>query len=182
MKNEFIVEFIRMLDAKNSFLELSQYVPGPKGVTLSREVKRVSPTMADLNSCFKDKIKGADIAIHNVVRVGRTQRFIPMIDLSISVFDDINLSKVSKLIDVPFYVYSSGRSYHVYFMTLLKHSEWIKFLGKCLLMNDRNTPFEIVDSRWIGHSLEKNYSALRITANNAQYLKKPELVMIGNEG
>lgn len=70
-------------------------------------------------------------------------------------------------------IYSSGRSYHAYGASILTFEEWAKWLGEMLLIN---TPGEnnIVDVRWIGHSLKRSQSFLRLTANSSGYLMVPE--------
>lgn len=51
----------------------------------------------------------------------------------------------------------SGASYHFYGFDLLAHTQWIMFMGECLLV-----PWS--DSRWIGHSLIAGGGDLRISA------------------
>jgi hypothetical protein len=55
-------------------------------------------------------------------------------------------------------IVESGRSYHFYGFELLDENEWIRFLGKCLLLH----PF--TDARYIAHRLMGGACALRITA------------------
>jgi|GEM_PF-2974764 len=61
-------------------------------------------------------------------------------------------------------IVDSGRSYHFYGFDLLDQTEWIHFMGACLLV-----PWS--DSRWIGHSLIAGGGDLRISATN----RKPKL-------
>ena len=59
----------------------------------------------------------------------------------------------------------SGRSYHLYLGILLSHAEWVKFMGRILLLNLRDqTP--VIDSRWVGHRLIGGYGSLRWSARS----------------
>jgi hypothetical protein len=63
----------------------------------------------------------------------------------------------------------SGRSYHLYLGELLSHNDWVKFMGRILLLNPRDEQ-PIVDARWVGHRLMAGYSALRWSAKGRPYL------------
>jgi hypothetical protein len=73
----------------------------------------------------------------------------------------------------PFHMefYNSGRSMHAYGICLLTPEEWIKFLGRVLLLNKPG--IDVSDHLWVGHSLVRGYTALRLTANNGKYLQVP---------
>jgi len=72
-------------------------------------------------------------------------------------------------------VYNSGSSFHGYWVTLLEQEAWPQFLGGLLL---RNLPAarQIVDDRWVGHSLIQGYSALRWTKKTDRYKSMPQAV------
>ena len=67
-------------------------------------------------------------------------------------------------------IVDSGRSYHFYGFDLLDQTEWIRFMGACLLV-----PWS--DSRWIGHSLIAGGGDLRISATD-QKPKLPSVVEV----
>ena len=70
----------------------------------------------------------------------------------------------------------SGNSFHAYFGKRFNVEEWHAFLGELLLQNTLDDSY-IIDSRWIGASLVRGYSGLRITANNEyKFSKIPTLV------
>ena len=71
--------------------------------------------------------------------------------------------------------YKSGRSYHGYGRSLLTHNDWIKQMGKLLLVNQIGVP-PTVDPRWVGHRLIAGYASLRWTKNTPQYLDYPRRV------
>jgi hypothetical protein len=52
---------------------------------------------------------------------------------------------------------TSGKSYHYYGLVPLDHHAWLKFLGRCLLLNP------LVDTRYVGHRLIAGMCQLRIT-------------------
>jgi hypothetical protein len=75
------------------------------------------------------------------------------------------------------YVYSSGRSFHVYYPTLITHDEWVRFMGSALLLNmTHHAP--VVDQRWVGHRLIGGYAALRWSCNTKTYRSMPERVLL----
>lgn len=53
----------------------------------------------------------------------------------------------------------SGRSYHFYGFQTLSHEDWVKFMGRSLLLAP------LTDSRYIAHRLIAGTCVLRITAN-----------------
>jgi hypothetical protein len=59
------------------------------------------------------------------------------------------------------YLFKSGSSYHGYIDCLLSDDEWRTFMGKLLLLLPSSDVGKIIDLRWVGHSLQKNYAVLR---------------------
>lgn len=72
------------------------------------------------------------------------------------------------------FYFNSGRSLHSYGTTVLEYEEWVKFMGKALLMNSKEFP--ITDSRWIGHCLSRGYAALRLTCSDEKYKQLPKAI------
>jgi hypothetical protein len=70
--------------------------------------------------------------------------------------------------------FASGHSMHSYGLKLLSKDNWVAFMGRALLMNVGDT--KTVDTRWIGHALERGYGALRLTCSNEKYVQIPELM------
>jgi hypothetical protein len=53
---------------------------------------------------------------------------------------------------------------HGYYFCMIGERDWYKYLGKLLLCNDPVVEDEqVVDSRWVGHSLNKTLHALAIS-------------------
>jgi hypothetical protein len=59
-------------------------------------------------------------------------------------------------------VLESGRSYHVYGLSLLSHDDWVNFLTRALLLAP------MVDVRYIAHRLLAGHAVLRINATSAK--------------
>jgi hypothetical protein len=74
-----------------------------------------------------------------------------------------------------FLLVQSGRSFHLYVLRLLTESEWVKFMGRLLLLNLPDGK-EVVDGRWVGHRLLAGYGSLRLTKRNDIYLMEPSVV------
>lgn len=90
-----------------------------------------------------------------------SSRHIPMIDFKPPPSpDNLRLIKKSlkEKIQVKGVILASGASYHFYGFKTLERDDWIKFLGRCLLEPS-------TDTRWIGHSIRRDTSCLRISAN-----------------
>jgi hypothetical protein len=73
------------------------------------------------------------------------------------------------------HIFFSGRSFHAYWIRLLTHREWIKFMGASLLCNRLRVT--VVDTRWVGHRLLGGYGALRWSRNTSQHAHYPTLVV-----
>ena len=86
-------------------------------------------------------------------------RYIPMMDFRPTPnADNLELLKeFFKRIGCEGIIVDSGASYHFYGFDFLDYAQWIRFMGKCLLV-----PWS--DPRWIGHSLVAGSGVLRISA------------------
>ncbi len=163
----------------NIEFELSKYIPGIKGKTEYREILKYGYKEFYFNKLTEQTLN-CEVALHSRIEINDIIYHIPMVDFNVvSDFEKISIKlKKLKIIDKPLYIYYSGRSFHGYYLDLLSESDWYKYLGSLLLLNDRKKPFKFVDSRWIGHSLEHGYSALRLTKNTNDYLQKPKFIAI----
>lgn len=160
-------------------IEFSKYISGGQGLTLKRELFKLSldNIREDLNIVISNLKKGEEVAVHSKVFTAGEVRYLPKVDFAFKNLDnnaEAICKKISKQLNAPLYLFNSGNSYHGYIINLLGINEWHKFLGSLLLLNPRNKPFEIVDSRWVGHSLENGFSALRISNNSGFYIQVPQ--------
>jgi hypothetical protein len=73
-------------------------------------------------------------------------------------------------------LFTTGRSLHAYGDRLLYKEEWYRWLGKLLRADHKDALLPNVDYRWIGFSLERGYSALRLSANSEMSLAVPTFV------
>lgn len=165
-------------------LEFSRYVHLGYGVTKSRDtfhVKAKNLTEEWLTDQLLNLLEGQELALHSRVRYNGNIYHIPMIDfinvLSIGVVTP-KLQDVSTKHSLgSIKLYSSGKSLHGYYLRFISDTKWREYLGSLLLCNPP-TKYneEIIDARWIGHSLEHGFSALRWSLNTSIYKSMPKLV------
>lgn len=165
-------------------LEFSRYVYKPYGMTLSRVFIQVKATevsdawLADQVDQLNDE---EELAFHSRCKLpdGSTRHF-PLIDFVGSASAETirdRTRELSNSLKTEMKLFRSGRSFHGYCFTILSSNDWVRFLGRALLCNPpRGKGEEIVDVRWIGHSLTNGYSALRWTKKTDFYKSEPELV------
>lgn len=165
-------------------LEFSRYVYVSYGVTLSREIFHIKGSDI-LHGWLEDQIEilseGQELAFHSRVKIHEDSNIfhIPMIDFVNTKSASKIISKISPLneiLDSNLVLYESGNSFHGYFFQLLKQAEWHEFLGRALLCNPPSRfNDDIVDSRWVGHSLVHGFSALRWSKKTEKYKIVPKL-------
>lgn len=163
-------------------LEFSRYVHLGLGRTLSREIFHVQARYLD-DAWLADemsRLTGAqELALHSRVIYKDRIYHIPMVDFAEAGSTELLVSKMRAVrhsLSVDIALYNSGRSVHGYYFCLVDEKDWYRYLGRLLLCNptsDSNREF--IDSRWIGHSLEQEFSALRWSCNSAIYKSVPEL-------
>lgn len=121
-----------------------------------------------------------EIAINSEILCGKRKIYLPLVDLSPK---DINNKKfhevISKLLDywgMDFFVFDSGRSFHLYGTKPFKtKSSWLKFTASLLLLNEPGKQ-TLIDTRWVGHRMMAGFSSLRLSNNTAQYKRYPILM------
>lgn len=121
--------------------------------------------------------EGNDVVVTNgVVLDGESWR-IPMIDFCTEEIDDLIGKEVvesMKKLDLDlsgFQFFESGQSYHGYGPKPMTEREHSMFLGKLLLLPDG-----LVDTRWVGHCLAREFASLRWTCTSAHYRRVPRLI------
>jgi hypothetical protein len=166
-------------------LEFSRYVHLGLGRTLSREIFHVQARYVD-DAWLADKmcrLTGAqELALHSRVTHKNRIYHIPMVDFAEVDSIELLLSKmhaVRQSLPVDITLYNSGRSVHGYYFCLIDEKDWYRYVGRLLLCNPpSDSKREFIDSRWIGHSLEHGFSALRWSCKSGIYKSLPELVDI----
>jgi hypothetical protein len=167
---QFAIEFSKNLpDGSLLTFDIYEYIP--QSIIDNRDSFQMKP--ADITEeWFKGVLdtlpSTKEICLNSKVFNGKEILHIPMIDYATEDAKDIRV--VETLLPVQPQYYSSGRSFHAYFPTLVNEDEWSKFMGGLLLCNDDKN---IVDDRWIGHRLMGGFSSLRWSCNTTQYKKLP---------
>jgi hypothetical protein len=165
-------------------LEISRYVSGGQGKTLSRKIELI-PFNVLIDSTLT-KILGElsideELAVHSNIFKKNVKHCIPLIDFAFIELDqqaESMLHTIKIYFNADIYLFKSGRSFHGYVLKIINQTEWRVFLGKLLLFNQPNFPNQYVDSRWIGHSLEQNFSALRLSLNSNFYIQEPTFIQV----
>lgn len=164
-------------------LEFSRYIHSGPGRTLSREIFQVPAKSVDVDWLELEAQRLSErqeLALHSkVLRNGKAYH-IPMVDFVHTGPIPALLTRmepVRRVLPVDLTLYHSGRSLHGYFFCLIEEGKWYTYLGSLLLCN--NPGAELTDSRWIGHSLEHGFSALRWSCNSDLYESLPEAVDLG---
>ncbi|WP_131359953.1 hypothetical protein [Aquitalea sp. USM4] len=149
----------------------------------SREDKRktFSIQASQVNKMWLDNIlcnlsKNEELAFESRIRIGSRTRHIPMLDCS-----GMSKNQLSAIVSIlpekyrcnPISFYS-GRSFHIYYPTLLSKANWVKFMLSALLCNTPGN--QVIDQRWIAHRLLAGYGALRWSFNTDTYKEMPFLV------
>lgn len=178
----------------NAVIEYSKYVYTRRGVTDRRDILHVSFNSLHqvLQSAEKELKPNEELAIHSKVVIDNQTFHLPFIDFKVPnlnnngehgiAYQNIrkklkHLTEETELFsDSGTYIINSGSSYHGFFDALLTKEQWIQFIAALLLEhNTVDHPIEVVDVRWVGHSLENGFSSLRITNNTGRYARKPAL-------
>lgn len=152
--------------SKNSIKNTQRHIPGEHLLEVS--TNEISPSLL---SSLKSKTEEEE-AIGLLSRVSILlnspgsfrELHIPMIDFScrISARNQKMIKQSMKEVgEEKGAILESGRSYHYYGLSLMTEEDWHRFLGKCLLLPDN-----IIDSRYIGHSLLEGCCCLRISTTN----------------
>jgi hypothetical protein len=162
-------------DVRFSF---SKYRIGPPGFQAQMERSVVTVTGQDLTyGWLQDQIERLpldfELALQSNVDLSGSAVHIPMIDFGTK--DEESVTMFPRLFDSSFYCFASGRSFHGYFSELINREHWLDFLGSLLLTNPSDAQ-GITDTRWIGHALQRGYSALRWSHRTNRYNDLPRLL------
>lgn len=181
-----IGDYLSSMCPPDSKVHLSRYHYSPQTVADSRVVceLQLSEFSWSVVSHLQSEL-GSDeeLAFHSTITMpSGDQRHLPMLDFSGHVDHEAVATLRSVLganLTASLRLYTSGRSYHGYFLCLLDHEEWHKLMGTFLLLNLPDRP-PVADARWVGHRLRAGYAALRWSANTRHYLAPPRAVQQGS--
>ena len=173
-----LVEEIRALVPEVHTFEFSRYVYRPRTIHDERHVfflpaPRLREGFLEAYESLRDD---EEIAINSRVYLRSGEiRHMPMLDM-IGAFAPENLPLIEACLRdhniSRFFVFSSGRSYHLYGIGCIPPEQYEKFLGRALLLNMPGRP-DVVDQRWIGHRLLGGYATLRWTNRSGYYKAYP---------
>ncbi|MFP6860177.1 hypothetical protein [Pseudomonas sp.] len=177
----FLIRNLASTLSDDAEFEFSIYEYEPQSILDIRETERIKAW--DLSEELIENIintlpNNKELAIHSAVRINKKLFHIPMIDFvtpeqEISGKIDTIRQLLPREIFNEISFYNSGRSCHAYSLKLIKHSDWVSFMGRLLLISKPNEN-QIIDTRWIGHRLLAGYSSLRWSNNSKQYLAAPK--------
>jgi hypothetical protein len=166
------------LPGRELTFEFSTYSYKPQVVEDERSLFFVKgPEVLSFFDGIKARLKpDEDLAFHSRVHVnGSSLVHLPMVDF-MEVPTREELARIKDALKVfgaeDCALYSSGRSLHLYARPFLNYEEWIRMLGRLLLLNIPGRR-DIIDSRWVGHRLMAGYGTLRWTKNNPHYRGLP---------
>jgi hypothetical protein len=166
-------------------LEFSRYVYKEYGRTESREIFHIFCKDVNrqwLGEQLNHLEDSQELAVHSRIELQDGEvRHIPMIDFT-NTRSPATASRrtryLTQRLGVEIELYQSGNSLHGYYYTLVREEEWYQFLGSLLLCNLPNQIAEdVIDARWVGHSLNHGFSALRWSKHTDQYKQIPTRVL-----
>lgn len=169
----------RVRHSENTIVSFKKYIYIPS--TILDENIHFSESIDDINmdwldDCLNELEHDEELAINSTLNIDGRNFFIPMIDLSTSDLTIDNIRVFDEFMDywnMDFFVFDSGRSFHLYgTKLLLSNRTWTKFMGSLLLLNKRGGK-TLIDTRWIGHRILAGESSLRWSNNSFHYKRYP---------
>jgi len=162
-------------------LSFSKYDIGEPGFQFFQKRKLIHVNSSDFDFVWLEQQintlkSNQELTWNSKVKISNKFYHVPMIDFEAGVDSDILKIMASDLVSIlnlhELWLLKSGSSFHAYGLPLLNKQDWYHYLG-ILLTLPRNFP--CIDSRWIGHSLRRGYSALRWSHNTKRYKQLPAL-------
>ncbi|HVT38504.1 MAG TPA: hypothetical protein VHE78_05650 [Gemmatimonadaceae bacterium] len=139
----------------------------------SRQVHRVP--VGSLRSSFEallPTLGEQEIAFDSIVYSNaRGVQHVPLVDFLSSKRRDVERASealVAEYSAARAALFASGESYHLYLGILLSTNEWLKFMGRLLLLNLPDSK-PVTDARWVGRRLIGGFGALRLSANTHRF-------------
>lgn len=152
----------------------------PRSAVLRVPARDVTPDwIADR---FAELSPNEEMAWHSRVECEGLGFHIPMIDFvgrpGHSVLCDLACMLTSEMgLSGHIVLFETGRSFHGYTPDLIPERAWPKYLGHLLLFNENAHP-PVIDTRWVGHSLVRGFTALRWSHNTSRYRAMPRFMSV----
>jgi len=169
-----------LVDKPDLILEFSKYIHLGNGKTRSREIFHITASELTEQWLLENLLLLDDeqeLAFHSRVEYNSNVCHIPMVDFVNTTSDlEVNalLKPINDMLSKDIWLCHSGQSLHGYYFELVDNEFWLNYLANLLLCNQsENGGKDIVDQRWIAHSLEHRYSALRWSHNTNRYHSMP---------
>ena len=164
----------------NLLFSFSKYRIGRPGFQAQMERSVCTVQGSELtDSWLQEQIErlpiGFELALQSNVFLSDVTYQIPMIDFATD--NEKEVWAFSKNIDSYFWCFHTGRSFHGYCAELVTHQTWLDFLGG-LLLAPRHNQAEAIDVRWVGHALQRGFSALRWSRQTERYASLPSLCFV----
>lgn len=163
-------------------LEFSKYIHLGYGKTFSRDIFHIKSKHINedwLKNQFFTLQEGQELALHSRVEYKGAIYHIPMIDfINTRSTKEVKplIKPIDEILQTDIWIYCSGQSLHGYYFHLIEHHCWFNYLAKLLLCNRvKKNSKEIIDQRWVAHSLEHKFSALRWSHNTNKYRALPSI-------
>ncbi|MGJ0194323.1 hypothetical protein ACR6A7_18530 [Pantoea sp. RRHST58] len=161
------------------FFYFSKYKDSPfSSERITIEVSKKNLNHEKIEEIISSLDASEELSVLSKINVNGTIYHLPMIDF-------LSKKRSSKSIDLSYElshawnmnlnIYDSGRSIHAYGTHLLTLSQWIKFMGYLLLLNEKSGE-KVIDVRWIGHRLMSGFASLRITNNSGRHKYSPKYI------
>lgn len=176
---EHLLELRRVRLSENTIVSFKKYIYTPstivdENIKFSESIDKIN--MAWLDDYLDNLDVDEELAINSTLKIDGKKYFIPMIDLSTSDLTVDNIRVLDEFMDywdMDFFVFDSGRSFHLYGTKLLvSNIRWTKFMGSLLLLNKRGGK-TLIDTRWVGHRILAGESSLRWSNNSFHYKRYP---------
>jgi len=145
------------------------------------------------NEILKDRPDGTNISLDSKVKLrNNIDGYWPMVDMAMEKSDENLKRTVSRVEEMlsdytgSSFLLETKKSYHLMGTNILENEElWMDFLGTCLISsmvtktpdNQPNIHEHLVDYRYIGHSILRRSSGLRITTAGKKTFE-PKVVAI----
>ena len=147
-------------------------------------IERSAVTKEKILQMCGELSKGRCIAVRSRVKTSSDKiLYIPLLDFVCKKSDDI-LSFLKDImrevhdyekLEKEGFLLETTHSYHYYGASLLTNTDWLKFIGRCLLLHPRPQDLEtamqlgvsaIIDARFLGHTLLAEQGSLRVSADS----------------
>ena len=180
MESYTLIKIIKELNSEIISFLLRFYFPKPDTDIFINDVSsKIQYITYNFEKPIEEILDSASercIALSSRVIMENGIGYIPCMDFQLSISHE-NTELITRLLrDIIIaeelmggWLIQSNKSYHFIGKNIISAEKWIQFIGKTLLMRDRETSVPLVDDRYIGHSLYRMDSPIRISQKDEMY-------------